>query len=107
MSAAQPGAALEAPSPGLIEAFQAGGWVEHPRRQKPKGRRSMASLLIQVDADPSEELARAFPHLVARHHSASTLLIGTVADQQEMLGVMNLLATMGIDILVMISIPTD
>ena len=45
--------------------------------------------------------------MVARHHSASTTLIGKVADQQEMLGVMNLLVDMGIDILDMIKIPAD
>jgi hypothetical protein len=67
----------------------------------------MSSLLIQVDADLSDELTGAFPHLVARHQAASTTLIGKVADQQEMLGVMNLLVSMGIDILVMISIPSD
>ena len=67
----------------------------------------MTSLLIQVDADLSDELAGAFPHMVARHHSASTLLIGKVADQQEMLGVLNLLVSMGIDILVIIRIPAD
>jgi len=67
----------------------------------------MASLLIQVDADLSEELTGAFPHMVARRHSASTTLIGKVADQQEMLGVMNLLISMGIEILVMLSIPDD
>ena len=67
----------------------------------------MSSLLIQVDADLSDELTGAFPHLVARHQASSTTLIGKVADQQEMLGVMNLLVSMGIDILVMISIPAD
>ena len=67
----------------------------------------MASLLIQVDAEISDELTGAFPHMVARHHSASTTLLGKVADQQEMLGVLNLLVAMGIDILVMLSIPDD
>ena len=67
----------------------------------------MTSLLIQVDAELSDELTGAFPHMVARHHSASTTLLGKVADQQEMLGVMNLLVSMGIDVLVMLSIPDD
>jgi hypothetical protein len=70
-------------------------------------RASMANLLIQVDADLSDEFAGAFPHMVARHHSASTTLIGKVADQQEMLGVMNMLVSMGIDVLVMLSIPDE
>ncbi|HVH94659.1 MAG: hypothetical protein ACJ72A_09960 [Nocardioidaceae bacterium] len=67
----------------------------------------MTSLLIQVDADLSDEFTGAFPHMVARHHSASTTLVGKVADQQEMLGVINLLVSMGIDILVMLSIPDE
>ena len=67
----------------------------------------MASLLIQVDAELSDELAGAFPQMVARHQAASTTLIGKVADQQEMLGVLNLLISLGVDILVMISIPSD
>ena len=65
----------------------------------------MASMLIQVDADLSDELAGAFPHLTARHSSNSTTLIGKVADQQELLGVMNLLVSMGIEILVVLRIP--
>ena len=67
----------------------------------------MASLLIQVDADLSDELSGAFPHMLARHNSASTMLIGKVADQQEMLGVINLLVSMGVHILVMLSIPDE
>jgi hypothetical protein len=67
----------------------------------------MASLLIQVDAVLSDELTGAFPNMVARQNSASTTLIGKVADQQEMLGVMNLLVAMGVDVLLMVSIPTD
>jgi hypothetical protein len=67
----------------------------------------MASLLIQVDADLSDELSGAFPHMLARHNAASTTLMGKVADQQEMLGVLNLLVSMGVDILVMLSIPDE
>jgi hypothetical protein len=67
----------------------------------------MASMLIQFDADITDEFTSAFPHLVARRSSASTTLIGKVADQQEMLGVLNLLVSMGIDILVMLKIPDE
>ena len=65
----------------------------------------MPSMLIQVDANLSDEFTGAFPHLAARHSSASTTLIGKVADQQELLGVMNLLVSMGIEILVVLRIP--
>ena len=67
----------------------------------------MASMLIQVDAHLSDEFTGAFPHLAARHNAASTTLIGKVADQQELLGVMNLLVSMGIDILVVLRIPDE
>jgi hypothetical protein len=67
----------------------------------------MSSLLIQVDAELTDELAGAFPQMVARHQAASTTLIGKVADQQEMLGVLNLLISLGIEVLVMINIPAD
>ena len=67
----------------------------------------MASMLIQVDADISDEFTGAFPHLVARHSASSTTLIGKVADQQELLGVLNLLVSMGIDILLLLRIPDD
>ena len=67
----------------------------------------MPSLLLQVDAELSDELAGAFPHMVARHHAASTTLIGKVADQQEMLGVLNLLVSLGVDVLVMLNIPDE
>ena len=65
----------------------------------------MTTLLIQVDADLSEDFLGAFPQLVARRHAASTTLTGKVADQQEMLGVMNLLVSMDVDVLVMLTIP--
>ncbi|WP_432479927.1 hypothetical protein [Nocardioides sp. GXQ0305] len=67
----------------------------------------MASMLIQVDADLSDELSGAFPHLTARHGADSTTLIGKVTDQQELLGVMNLLVSMGIEILVVLRIPDE
>ena len=67
----------------------------------------MASVLSQVDAALSDELAGAFPRMVARRHGPSTTLIGQVADQQEMLGVMDLLVSMGIDILVLLNIPDE
>ena len=67
----------------------------------------MVRTLIQVDADLSNELTGAFPQLVARHHRASTTLIGRLADQQELQGVLNLLSSLGIDIVVMLSIPDE
>jgi hypothetical protein len=45
--------------------------------------------------------------MVARHNATSTTLIGRVADQQEMLGMLNLLVSMGVEIQVMLSIPDE
>jgi hypothetical protein len=67
----------------------------------------MSNLLIQVDAHLTDELTGAFPHMVARHSAASTTLIGRVADQQEMLGVMDLLVSMGVEVLFMLKIPDE
>ena len=67
----------------------------------------MAGLLIQVDANLSDELTGAFPQLVARRNLGSTTLIGKMTDQEEMLGVMNLLVSMGVEVLVMLRIPDE
>jgi len=67
----------------------------------------MARVMIRVDAELSDELSTAFPHLVPRHHRASTTLTGDVADQQELQGVLNLLSSLGIDVVEVVTIPDD
>ncbi|WP_019145833.1 hypothetical protein [Aeromicrobium massiliense] len=62
-------------------------------------------MLIRVDGELSEELLTAFPQLVVRRHQASTTLTGDMADQQELQGVLNLLTTVGIDVVEVVSIP--
>ena len=47
----------------------------------------MTRMLIRVDAELSDELSGAFPHLVARTQPATTLT-GEMADQQELQGVL-------------------
>ena len=54
-------------------------------------------MMIRVDAELSDELASAFPHLTPRSHRASTTLTGEVEDQQELQGVLNLLDSLGIE----------
>jgi hypothetical protein len=68
---------------------------------------AMAKMLIRVDADLSDELTSAFPHLTARHHRASTTLTGQIQDQQELQGVLNLLSSLGLDVLEVLTIPED
>ena len=67
----------------------------------------MAKMLIRVDADLSDELTSAFPHLTARRHQASTTLTGQIHDQQELQGVLNLLSSLGLDVLEVLTIPED
>ena len=67
----------------------------------------MAKMLIRVDAEMSDELSSAFPHLTAHHHRASTTLTGEITDQQELQGVLNLLSSLGIDVIELLTIPED
>jgi hypothetical protein len=67
----------------------------------------VAKMMIRVDADVSDELSAAFPHLTARHHRASTTLTGQVTDQEELQGVLNLLSSLGIEVIEVLTIPED
>jgi hypothetical protein len=68
---------------------------------------AMAKMLIRVDGEMSDELSGAFPHLTAHHHRASTTLTGEITDQQELQGVLNLLSSLGIDVIELLTIPED
>ncbi|HCB02887.1 MAG TPA: hypothetical protein DEQ43_01245 [Nocardioides bacterium] len=68
---------------------------------------AMAKMLIRVDAEMSDELSGAFPHLTAHHHRASTTLTGEITDQQELQGVLALLSSLGIDVIELLTIPED
>ena len=65
----------------------------------------MATVLIRVDAELSDELAGAFPHLTTRTHRASTTLTGQIADQQELQGVLSLLNSLGISVVEVVAFP--
>lgn len=67
----------------------------------------MARMLIRVEAELSDELSGAFPHLTARSQPASTTITGDVTDQQELQGVLNLLSSLGIDVIEVLTIPED
>jgi hypothetical protein len=67
----------------------------------------MARMLIRVQAELSDELSGAFPHLTARSQPASTTITGDVVDQQELQGVLNLLSSLGIDVIEVLTIPED
>lgn len=65
----------------------------------------MTRMLIRVDAELTDELSGAFPHLTARTQPATTTLTGDVIDQQELQGVLNLLDLLGISVVEVVTIP--
>ena len=62
-------------------------------------------MLIRVDAAITDELSGAFPHLVARTQPPSTTLTGEMTDQEELQGVLNLLSSLGINVVEVVTIP--
>lgn len=65
----------------------------------------MTRMMIRVDAELSDELAGAFPHLTARTQRATTTITGDMADQEELQGVLNLLNSLGISVVEVVTIP--
>lgn len=65
----------------------------------------MAKVMIRVDDEVSDELLSAFPHLVSSVARTQTTLTGTVVDQAELQGVINFLASMGVTIVDVLTIP--
>jgi len=65
----------------------------------------MTRMRIRVDSELSDEFSGAFPHLTARTEPATTILTGDVTDQQELQGVLNLLTTLGIGVVEVVTIP--
>lgn len=66
---------------------------------------AMTRMMIRVDAELSDELSSAFPHLTARVQPATTTLTGEVTDQEELQGVLNLLNSLGIAVVELVTIP--
>ncbi len=64
----------------------------------------MTRMLIRVDAELTDELSGAFPHLVARTQRATTLT-GEMADQEELQGVLSLLSSLGISVVEVVAFP--
>lgn len=65
----------------------------------------MTRVLIRVDAELSEELLSAFPHLTARTHRVQSTLTGDLLDQEELQGLLHLLTALGIDVVDVVTIP--
>ena len=66
---------------------------------------AVTKVLIRVDAKLSDELMSAFPQLMVRNHPAQTTLVGDLSDQDELQGVLNLLRSLGIDIVEILTLP--
>lgn len=65
----------------------------------------MTRMMIRVDAELSDELAGAFPHLTPKTQRATTTLTGDLADQEELQGVLHLLTSLGIEVVEIVTIP--
>ena len=68
---------------------------------------AMTKMLIRVDGEVTDELSSAFPHLTTRTHRAQTTLVGELVDQEELQGVLNLLHSLGIPVVEIVTIPED
>ena len=67
----------------------------------------MTRMLIRVDGELTDELCGAFPQLTMRTQPAQTTLVGQLTDQQELQGVLNLLSSLGITVVDVVTIPED
>ena len=67
----------------------------------------MIKLMIRVDAEVSDELMSAFPQLSTQLHPLQTTMTGEVADQEELMGVLNLLTSLGIPVVEFITMPNN
>ena len=65
----------------------------------------MTKMMIRVDAELSDELSSAFPHLTTQHHRPQTTLTGDLTDQQELQGILALLSSLGIAVIEVVTIP--
>lgn len=65
----------------------------------------MTKVMIRVDDEVSDELLSAFPQLVPTVTRTQTTLTGQVLDQEELQGVINHLASMGVTIVDVLTIP--
>lgn len=62
-------------------------------------------IMLRVDAALSDEFLGAFPNLSARKEGPTSTLVGELADQQDLQGVLALLESLGVSVLEVIVIP--
>lgn len=76
-----------------------------PESGRREGASPVTKVLIRVNAKLSDELTSAFPQLMVKDHPAQTTLMGDLSDQDELQGVLNLLRSLGIDIVEILTLP--
>lgn len=65
----------------------------------------MTRILIRLDDEVAGELMSGFPQLTSTVQRAHTTITGEVVDQEELQGVLNFLAQMGVRIVDVVTIP--
>ncbi|MCK0113584.1 hypothetical protein MWU75_15670 [Ornithinimicrobium sp. F0845] len=60
-----------------------------------------------MDGEISDELGEAFPHLVRRTQRAQTTMVGDLTDQEELQGILNLLHSLGVTVIDVVTIPEE
>lgn len=68
---------------------------------------AMPRMLIRLSADVPQEALEAFPWLTCVTQPAHTALVGAVADQEELQGVLHHLNDLGLEIVEVVTIPDD
>ncbi len=65
----------------------------------------MATVLIRIEDEPSDEVMSALPGLLARCQRASTTLVGDVGDQEGVEALLSLLTALEISVNELVMIP--
>lgn len=65
----------------------------------------MSHYLIRVDGELSSELTSAFPQFRGRVELVQTVLCGDVADAAELVGIINHLNAIGVEIVDVVRVP--
>ena len=77
------------------------------QRERTSDRRDalMTRILIRVGSSVSDDVIETFPHLTRATQRATTTLVGDLADAKELQGVLDLLSSLGVDVIEIVTIP--
>lgn len=65
----------------------------------------MTRILIRVGSSVSDDVLETFPNLTRATQPATTTLVGDLADAKELQGVLDLLSSLGVDVIEIVTIP--